>query len=78
MHSSYSGNVPGDFMLQNVQFPICSFLEMKFLYLLLKFHGYVLNGLREKWIWKLRPEILRADLKREILTVDKEIPSQEN
>ena len=31
---------------------------MEFLQLLWKFHGYIFNGLGEKWIWKLPPEIL--------------------
>ena len=34
---------------------------MEFLHLLWKFHGYICNGLGEKWIWKLPPEILPVD-----------------
>ena len=40
-------------------------VKMKFLHLLWKFHGYIFNGLGEKWIWKLPPAILPVDLNGE-------------
>ena len=46
----------------NIHILIRSPLKMKFLYLLWKFHGYIFNGLGEKWIWKLPPAILPLDL----------------
>ena len=39
---------------------------MKSLRLLSKFHGNIFNGLGEKWIWKLPPEILRADFNESV------------
>ena len=47
----------------NIHIFICNPLKMEFLQLLWKFHGYIFNGLGEKWIWKLSPEILPIDLK---------------
>ena len=37
-------------------------LKMLFLHLLRKCHGYIFNGLGEKWIWKLSPAVLPVDL----------------
>ena len=53
---------------------------MKSLHLLSKFNSYVFNGLEEKWIWKLPPEILPVDLKVlrfKILSIDdrRKLPS---
>ena len=48
----------------NIYILIRSPLKMKFLHLLWKFHGYIFNGLGEKWIWKLPPAILPVDFKQ--------------
>ena len=48
---------------KNFQILIRSPLQMKSLYLLSKFHGDIFNGLGEKWIWKLPPEMPLVDVK---------------
>ena len=56
---------------RHFQILIRSLFKMKSLHLLSRFHGCIFNVSREKWIRKLPPEILCADLKGQLHSKNK-------